>query len=98
MEGSVVQLELRYGCLEVLEISRVDRINAAEDHGLHDLEAGQGLLGRLAGVGESIANLHFRGSLDISNDIADVAGDEFFPREKLRLLRLENSDFLDLVI
>ena len=98
LEGSVVELKLGHGCLEVLEISRVDGINAAEDHGLHDLEAGQGLLGRLAGVGESIANLHFRGGLDISNDIADVAGDKFFLGKKLWLLRLEDSDLLDLVV
>ena len=79
LEGSVIELKLGHGCFEVLEISCVDGINTAEDHWLHDLKAGQGLLGGLAGAGESIANLHFRGGLDIGNDIADVAGNEFFP-------------------
>ena len=79
LERGVVQLKLGHGCFEVLEISCVDGINTAEDHWLHDLKAGQGLFGRLAGACESIANLHFRGGFDIGNDIADVAGDEFFP-------------------
>ncbi len=42
-EGGVVELELAHRRLEVLEVGGVDRIDAAEDHRLDLLEAGQRL-------------------------------------------------------
>ena len=73
-EGRIVELQLADGRLEMLEVGGVDRINAAEDHRVDFLEAGQRLLRRMARVGDGVADLDLGGGLDVGDDVADVAG------------------------
>ena len=92
-EAGVVELELGHGGLEMLEVGGVDRVNAAEDHRLDELEAGQGRFRGCAPIGERVTDFDFAGRLDVGDDVADVAGIEDRLDEEFRLLGLEETDF-----
>ncbi len=61
---------------QFLEIGGVDREQAAEDHRLDQLEAGQSLSGGPAGVGDGVADPGLGDVLDLGGDEADLAGGE----------------------
>src|SRR5581483_4231078 len=83
-KGGVVELELRHRGFEVLEVGGVDGINAAENHRLDFLEAGQRLGRGELRAGEGVADVDFAGGFDVRNDVAGVAGLEFFAGLHLR--------------
>src|SRR5206468_12798972 len=91
-ERRVVEAELVEAVAELLEVVRVDREEAAEDHRLDELEAGQSLSGWPAGIGDGVADARLGDFLDLRGDEADLAGAEL-----LQLLDLgaEAADAVD---
>ena len=78
----------------MLEIRRVDRIDAAEHHWLDFLESGKRPGGGEACAGQRVADLDFTRGLDIGDDVARITRFEACPRLHLRG---ENADLLNLV-
>ncbi len=76
-EAAVVELQLLDGVAQVLEVGGVDREQAAEDHRLGGLEAGQRLGGALALGGDGVADAGVADLLDRGGEEADLAGAEF---------------------
>ena len=91
-ERGVVEAELVERIAELLEVVGVDRKEAAEDHRLDQLEAGQGLGGGAAGVGDGVADAGLGDFLDLRGDEADLAR-----RQAVELLDLgaEAADAVD---
>ena len=59
-----------------LEVVVVDRVQAAEDHRLRLLVAGQRLGRRVEGVGDGVADVDVGEVLDLGHEVADLAGAE----------------------
>ena len=78
LEGGVVELELLQGIPEVRVPGGVRRVDAAVDHGLRLLVAGQGLVAGPVGGGDGIADPGIADLLDGSRHITDLAGGQFF--------------------
>jgi len=76
-EGGVVELELFQRGLEVLVIVGFRGIEAAEHHGLHFLEAGHGLGGRIGRQGDGIAHAGIAQGLDAAAKEAHLTGVQF---------------------
>ena len=93
-ERGVVEAQLVEAVAELLELGGVDREQAAEDHRLDQLEAGQGGLGGAAGVGDGVADAGLGDFLDLRGDEPDLAGAEF---AQLLDLGAEAADAVDQV-
>src|SRR6476620_6490406 len=72
-EGGVVEAQLVERIAELLEVVGVDREQAAEDHRLDELEAGERGGGGAAGVGDGVADAGLGDFLDLRGDEADRA-------------------------
>ena len=86
-EARVVDRELVERFAQLLEVLAVRRIQAAEDHSLRFVVAGQGS-GRLAvGHGHRVADVNVAERLDVADDVADLPGGELLaadaPRREL---------------
>ena len=75
LEGqrSVVQLELLQRRTQVLEVFRLNGIDAGKHHRLHFLEACNGLVTRTGNVRNGVTHLHLARSLDAGDDVTHVA-------------------------
>ena len=90
LEAGIVDRELVERVAQLLEVLAVGRIQAAEDHPLRLLVAGQ-RGGRFAvGDGDRVADVDVAQRLDVADDVADLAGRELFaadaPRRELAQL------------
>jgi hypothetical protein len=94
-ERRVVQLQLLERVLQVGVGVGVDGIETREDHRLHVLEARQRLEGRLARIGERVADPHLRERLDARDDHAHLASGELIDAARVRI---EHVDGLDLAL
>ena len=93
-EARIVEAELGDAFAQLLEIGGIDREEAAEDDGLHFLEAGEGFGGGAADVGDGVADAGLADILDLRGDEADFAGGE---RVELFDLGAEDADAVDQV-
>ncbi len=94
-EARVVEAQPAHGGPEVVEIRGIDREQAAEHDRLSRLEAGQGLSGGLAIVGDRVADARIGDILDLGRDEADLAGAEHLD---IGHFGLEDADAVDLVV
>ena len=76
-EAGVVEAQLAHGGAQVLELRGVHREHAAEHNRLHFAEARQRLGGRLALVGDRVADRAVRHGLDRRREEPDFARPEF---------------------
>ena len=91
-ERGIVQLQLGQVRLEMLVIGGVDGVNAAEDHRMNFLEAGQCRRG-MAGVGDGVAHFDLLRAFDVGGHVAGLAQLEFFAHVRLGV---EAADLFDL--
>ena len=73
-QGGVVELQLFQRVLQIGVLCAVGGVDAAEDHGLHFLEAGHGLGGRIGRQGDGIAHAGIAQGLDAAAEEAHLAG------------------------
>ena len=72
-KGSVVELQFFQGDFQVFVIRGVGGVQAAEDHGLHFLEAGDGRFGRALGQSDGVAHAGVAQFLDVGAQKAHFA-------------------------
>ena len=72
-------------------VGGVDRIHAAEDHGMNFLEAGQDGR-RVFRVGDGVAHFDVLGAFDVGRHVAGFAHLQFFADVRFGI---EAADFLD---
>ena len=84
-EAGIVELQLLERGAEVLEVLRLDGIDACEDHRFHLLEACNGLLAGVLHGGDGVAHLDFRCRLDAGDDVAHVAARQRLPGHHVHL-------------
>ena len=70
---------------QVLEVFRLDGVDAREDHGLHFFESVDGLVARTGDVCNRITHLNLARCLDARNDVAHVARAQFVARHHVHL-------------
>ena len=70
----------------------VDGVEPGEDHGLDFFEAGQRLDGGTVVVGDGVADLGVGDVLDVGDEEADFAGDEFVDLDRLGREHAERFD------
>ena len=92
-EGRVVEAQLDERVAQLVVVGGVDREDAAEDHGLHHLEAGERRLGGTSRLADGVAHLGVVDVLHVGDHHPHVAGHEPLhrPRE-----RGEDAQVLDL--
>ena len=73
-EGGVVQLQLFQCVTEVGVLAAVLGVDTAVDHGLGGTIAGQGLSGRIGGIGDGVAHLGVLHVLNGGGEVADLTG------------------------
>ena len=93
-EGGVVEAQLAHRRAQVVEVARVHREQAAEDHRLHFLVAGQCFVRGSLVLGDRVADGRVADFLDRGDEIADLARAEGVG---LGELRIERADLVDLV-
>ena len=76
-ERGVVELKFRHAETKLVVIRRVDRVDAAEDHGFDFLEARERLRAGILDLRHRVADSRFGRALDVRNDVSDGAGGEF---------------------
>lgn len=87
-DGAVAQLQTPQRLLQIVEVVRVLRIDARENHRKRRVVTGERLdlfSIHLRTVEESVTNLRLRDRLHIAEEVADLAGREHLRRVHLRL-------------
>src|SRR5439155_15333642 len=73
-KGGIVQAQLSDCGLQMFEVTGVNRIDAAEDHGMNFLKAEKRDACRMPLVSDGVADLYVSGRFDVCDEITDVAG------------------------
>ena len=91
-ERRIIQLKFGKVGFQVLVIGGVNRINAAEDHGMDFLEPGQRRR-RVAGIRDRVAHFDLLRAFDIGGEVTGLALLEFLAHVRFGI---KAADFLDL--
>ena len=75
-EGSVVQTEFLKAGAQLFEVLCFNGIDTGKDHRFHFFKSRNGFGAGILDGGEGVADLHFGGSLDATDDVAHVAATE----------------------
>ena len=94
-EGGVVETQLADRGAQVLEIRRIDRKDAAEDHRHRRAEAGQRRRGRPPILGDGVADRGVGDLLDRAGEEAELARSEHAPVDQLRREDADRVHFVD---
>src|SRR6266436_6244326 len=73
-KSGIVQAQLSDCGLQMFEVTGVNRIDAAEDHGMNFLKAEKRDACRMPLVSDGVADLYVSGRFDVCDEITDVAG------------------------
>ncbi len=79
----VVEPQLGERLAQILVVGGVHRVDPREDHRLDLFEAGERLVGRLAGVGDRVAHLGVGDLFDVGDEQPDLAGAQLLDRHRL---------------
>ncbi len=93
----VVQLQFAEGVAQIFVVARQHGKQAREHHGLDRFKSGQRRRGP-RGIDDGVAHARIGHLLDVGDDEADVAGDEFLEHHGLGRQRAERFDFVHLVV
>ena len=82
-ERGIVEAQFFERFAQLCVLVRVDGVEPGEDHGLDFFEAGQGFDGGIGVVGDGVADFGVGDVLDVGDEEADFAGDEFVDLDRL---------------
>src|SRR4026207_248836 len=69
----IVEAQLCDCRLQMLEVSRINRIDPTEDHGMNFLETWERLARGMALIGDGIPDFHVGSRFDVCDEITDIA-------------------------
>ncbi len=94
-EGRIVDLQFPQRQFQLLEIGRINRIDAGKNHRLNLPESGQGLLCRLERVRDGVPDVDFRRCFQVGHQVARVPRSKALARSQFRA---ERTHLLGLIL